>query len=85
MTHNVAPMWHRAGCYDALYNSHGKRAREVLMLLVGAVDHMAAHPEEYEPLNPSNGWGSYRGALSWLREVTAACAGNPDALIQVSR
>lgn len=84
-THNVREMWLRAGCYDALYKSHGMRAREVLPHLVAAVDNMRDFPDTYEPLNPANGWGSYSSALAWLCEVTKSCAANPDAMIRVSR
>ena len=29
ITHNLVGMWKAAGCYDALYKSEGKRARNV--------------------------------------------------------
>ena len=85
MTHNVAPMWRLAGCYEALYEGEGKKASDVLPTLLVAADHMEAHAEQYLPLNPLNRWGSYDGAIGWLRHVIAACQENPDALIRVSR
>jgi hypothetical protein len=85
MTHNVSPMWRIAGCYEALYESEGKKASDVLPALLVAADHMEANAEQHLLLNPPNRWGSYDGALSWLRKVITACQENPDALIRVSR
>lgn len=85
ITHNVAQMWRRAGCYDALYESEGKPAAEILPALNKAVDDMAANPATYRELNPSNGWGNYEGALEYLRTFRDRCAEHPKALVGVSR
>lgn len=84
-THNLTPMWRLAGCYDALYESHGKPAGEVLPALHNALTDMRTRPETYRPLNPSNGWGDYAGALRFLENVVAACREHPKAVIRVSR
>ena len=42
-------------------------------------------PKGYEELNPENGWGSYEGALRWLKEWRDNVALHPDAKIGVSR
>src|SRR3972149_6601903 len=67
-THNVGPMWVKAGCWEALYECQGKRAWEILEALEHAIEQMRAPPAEYEALNPSNGWGSYATALPWLEK-----------------
>lgn len=87
LTHNVTPMWQLAGCYEALYESHGKLAQDVLPCLTLALSHMrnSAHLSAYEALNPKNGWGSVRTAVEFLSEVTGACRRHPKATISISR
>ena len=81
MTHNVIPMWSKAGVYDALYNSEGKQASEILESLKAGVADMTSNPEDYKELNPDNGWGSYESALYWLKQFTQACNSHPKAVI----
>lgn len=82
-THNVREMWIKAGCYDALYNSDGKKASETLPILHQAILHMSNNGPEYIQLNPANGWGSYEGALKFLKEWREICEQHPDMLIGV--
>jgi len=42
-------------------------------------------PEKYKLLNPSNGWGSYEGALEFLQNVLVACTTHPLAKVYVSK
>ena len=84
ITYNVTAMWKRAGCYGALYESGGKRARDILPTLESAYEHMRDNPRAYEVLNPLNGWGSYETALPWLWRLMVACREYPDAVIGVS-
>lgn len=83
ITHNVAPMWVKAGVYDALYNSEGKQAREIIETLSSGENNMLANSAEYIALNPSNGWGNYNGALDFLQGVLAACKEYPKATIRI--
>jgi hypothetical protein len=85
ITHNVAPMWSLAGCYDALYNSEGKEARELIPVLEKAVEEMGKYPSEYIKLNPLNGWGSYPSALEYLKEVLKSCKYYPDLIVSISK
>lgn len=84
-THNVYPMWVKAGVFEALYESQGKDAGDLVEILEQGVAHMEANPKEYEPLNPENGWGCYERALSFLREFTEACRAHPKAGVEISR
>lgn len=84
-THNVREMWIKAGCYDALYSSDGKKASETLPILNQAILHMSANADEYRKLNPANGWGSYEGALTFLKEWRDFCEQHLDLLIVVSK
>ena len=82
-THNVSPMWSLAGCYDALYNSDGMVAGETCHVLKRAIRVMEIEPDKFRGMNPSNGWGSYDGALTFLREWEANCSAYPKAIIRV--
>lgn len=82
-TSNVAPMWGRAlemaGEDIRLSDTEGRTAGEVLPLLLRAISHMTDNPDEYLPMNPSNGWGDYEGALDYLRTVAKECERHPKA------
>lgn len=84
-THNVTNMWRKAGVYDALYMSEGKKASEVIKQLEDGIKHMTENPEEYIKMNPENGWGSYETALPWLKEFCCSCKEHPEAIIGVSK
>lgn len=84
-THNVAPMWRKAGVYGALYESHGKSAGTIIEALRSGVAAMESDPSGYMALDPANRWGSYETALPWLRGVLAACEMHPTAKIRISR
>jgi hypothetical protein len=83
-THNTTPMWKKAGCYDALYMSEGKKCSEILPALRAARDLMQAQPDLYRALDPPNGWGKFDHAFPWLCDTIEAFAQHPDAIIRVS-
>lgn len=85
ITHNLGEMWDAAGIYDALYESEGKRAGDIIEVLRKGLADMKARPAHYGQFNASNGWGLYKHAVPWLEEVLAGCEAHPDALISVSR
>lgn len=85
ITHNIANMWREAGCYDALYNSEGKKASEIVETLRKAVVDMQVFPEKYKNLNSPNGWGTYENALPFLRKILRACEEHPDGEIHISK
>ena len=76
-THNLVPMWREAGCFDALYESQGKLASTLLPELRAGLARMEASPEDFKKLNPSNGWGNYETAVSFLKEVIDMCERAP--------
>jgi len=84
-THNGIPMWRKAGVYEALYESAGKRAGEFVEALQKGVADFTANYAEYEKLNSPNGWGLAKHALPFLQDVAAAFSANPEAIIHVSR
>jgi hypothetical protein len=83
-THNVTPMWRKAGCYEALYRSDGKKAKDVLPQLVDGYCAMFRDPQAYEALNPSNGWGCCETATKFLADVIEKFRAQPEATVRVS-
>lgn len=84
-THNLTPMWEKAGIYDSLYNSDNCVAKDIVYSLEAGLKAMEDSPEEYKKLNPSNGWGSYEGAIRFLKNVLHECKKRPLAIIRVSK
>ena len=85
-THNVVSMWTKAGVYDALYMSDTWTVdKDYLQTLREGIANFERAFAEYEKLDPSNGWGSAAGALSWLRKWLEACEKNLGATIHVSK
>ena len=41
------------------------------------------YEDEYEKLNPPNGWGSYEGLLKTLKAMLECCEKNEDGIIEV--
>ena len=82
-TGNVWPMWEMSGCGDALYESDGKLASEIIPDLEHALPHMKANPDDYRALNPSNGWGNYEGAMDFVAQLLTACKEHPKASVWV--
>lgn len=85
ITHNVVRMWDKAGVYDALYMSDGKRCGDYLPALEGGVDSFHRYFAEYEDLNPANGWGSAQAALEFLVALLVAVREHPDGYFRVSK
>lgn len=85
ITHNLTDMWKALGIYDALYNSAGKTAKEVLPILEEGLQKMRKDPHEYKKYDSPNGWGLYENALPWLAELVADFAEYPDGVIDISK
>jgi hypothetical protein len=85
ITHNLVPMWQKAGVYDALYNSDGKRAREISNALIYGHAEMITSRKEFEKLNSPNGWGKYENAIRFLHDAMEACLKYPEAIIRISK
>jgi hypothetical protein len=84
ITGNLCAMWIKAGIYEVLYDSKGKKAKEIINPLKLAVKDMEEKPKEYKLLNPKNGWGDYDGALKWIKELLESCIEHPESIINVN-
>lgn len=88
ITHNLGRMATAAGIGDHLWEPDKigiKRAGELIEPLETGIKDMEDNPERYKPFSASNGWGTYKQFIPWLKELLAACKEYPDAEISVSR
>lgn len=85
ITHNLVPMFQKAGVYDILWHGNGHLAADQIPSLTVALAKMKAHPEEFKPLEPSNKWGTYSGAVRWLEEVITAFKKYPNGCLRCYR
>lgn len=84
ITYNLADMYYK--CIDkelGLEKLNGLSSKEALPIVKRAIEDMIENKEEYEKLNPSNGWGSYDGLLRDLRNLKKSCEQIPDGVIEV--
>ena len=84
ITYNLADMYYK--CIDktlGLKKLNGLSSKEALPIVKRAIEDMIKNKEEYEKLNPSNGWGSYDGLLKRLKELKEYCETVPDGYIEV--
>ena len=74
------PLWEAVGCYDALYNSDGKAAREVSRAIAYGVDRIN-HDESLARLAPGLSLGE---AIRFLENVHRACVTHAGARVATS-
>lgn len=84
ITYNLAPMYYK--CIDingGLKALNGMKCKDAVPVLNRAIDDLIENKEEYEKLNPKNGWGSYEGLLKSLKSLRIACLENPSGKVEV--
>lgn len=88
ITHNLNRMASEAGIYDALWRPDGLgiiKAEQLIEPLTQGLKTLKDDPARFEKLNPSNGWGDYKGLVEFVEKYLSACRQNPEALVSVSR
>lgn len=88
ITHNLNKMADEAGIYKHLWRPDEigiTKAGELIEPLKTGLALLKSNPERFKVFNPSNGWGSYSGLVSFVTEYLEACEQHPDATIEVSR
>ncbi len=88
ITHNLAPMAKEAGIYQYLWRPDEigiTKASQLIEPLQMGFDYLTNHREHCQQFNPSNGWGTYEGLVSFVEKYLQACRENPDADVTVSR
>lgn len=84
ITYNLAPMYYK--CIDidgGLKALNGMKCKDAIPVLNRAIDDLIENKEEYEKLNPENGWGSYEGLLKSLKRLRIACLENPSGKVEI--
>ena len=84
ITYNLAPMYYK--CIDidgGLKALNGMKCKDAIPVLNRAIDDLIENKEEYEKLNPKNGWGSYEGLLKSLKSLRIACLENPSGKVEI--
>ena len=82
-TYNVSPMYYKAFGEEGIGMFDGMNAGEAIKFLELGIKNMEREPAEYLKLNPSNGWGSYDGALAYLRVIYQGCQNHPQTTIRI--
>lgn len=85
ITHNLSSMARACGAYDALWGIMNKGeipAGLVLQSIRTAWLELRNNPDEYEELNPKNGWGSINGFCEVLKDIVEAIEENPGSVIE---
>lgn len=88
ITHNLGKMAEAAGIYQALWRPEEigiTKAEQLIAPLTEGLTKLKADPAKYEAFNAPNGWGVYEHFVPFVEQYLAACVGNPDADIHVSR
>jgi len=84
ITYNLAPMYYKAIDEDlGLEKLQGMSCKEALPIIEKAIKDMIEKKEEYEKLNPSNGWGTYKGLLDTFKKIRNVCEENSDGKFEL--
>jgi hypothetical protein len=75
------PLWEAAGCYDALYNSDGKQARDVSRAIAYGIDRISDDASLARLAPPSL---SLSEAIRFLENVHRACVTHAGARVATS-
>jgi len=90
ITHNLNEMAKEAGIYECVWrpNENGNNithAHQLIEPLRRGIKFLKDDPKRFEKFNPSNGWGTYKGLVSFLEEYLDACEKYPSAKVYASR
>lgn len=89
-TGNVGNMYREAfpanpmGQRPGIHYIHSIKADMASGLLQMAISAMVDSPAIYKAMNPDNGWGSYEGALQFLKDILQACEDHPACTVYLS-
>jgi len=87
ITHNLTDMAEQAGIYESLWHPEkigATKAKDIIEPLDKGLADLKARPEYFEKFNASNGWGTYKHFVPFVRDYLNACKEYPDATIEVS-
>ena len=89
ITHNLTRLADAADLYKLMwcpYELGITIAQQAIPLLIRGLNSLIQmHPDFYNPLEPENGWGNYRGLVEFVVDYIQACVKYPDAIIEISK
>ena len=69
-TYNVSRMWYKVYPADKyMVQIEGMKGKQAYKKLAHAKKVMEENKEEFEAMNPLNGWGSYEGFLGFIEKL----------------
>lgn len=80
VTYNLGQMLRAAG-FPEWGKLIGAPAAEAGGMLRAVYDRLLADPATFREMNPSNGWGTYEGAIAFVDRFAVQCAEHPKAII----
>ena len=84
ITYNLAAMYYKAIDEElGLEKLQGMSCKDALPIIERAITDMIEKKEEYEKLNPINGWGTYEGLLNTFKDIKNICEENPDGIFEL--
>ena len=88
ITHNLGKMADEAGIYYHLWRPeevHVTKAKQLILPLSEALQHMKDNPEHYKQFNAPNGWGLYEHFMEFVEKYLEACKTYPEADVEACR
>jgi hypothetical protein len=88
ITHNLINMAEACGLYEVVWRPDEndiKTCQQMIEHLKNGIKLLKSDPEKFKKYEPENGWGSYKGFLSFLEKYLECCEMYPDFLIKVER
>lgn len=85
-TYNASKMWYEMFPEDeGMVKIEGMTGQEAQPKLLHAIKNMRKNKEVLKLLEPTNGWGSYEGFLSFLRQLYKASQEFPSSVWRADR
>ena len=79
--HLFSKSWNTINDFKDAFNS-GERDI-ILPVLQCMINELKANPQKYEPMNPDNGWGNYKGAIKFLEDAYESLKKNNNAIMRI--
>ena len=88
ITHNLIEMAEEANLYYPLWRPEEIscfKAQDLIPYLRKGLDLLLSTPHYFRQFNPSNGWGTYEGLVTFVRSYLRACETYPETHVEVER
>lgn len=88
ITHNLNKMAEAADLYMPIWCPEKigiSKASQLIAPLTKGLNEIMTNPDKYQVLNPSNGWGTYRQFVQFVKDYLNACKEYPDANVFADR